>query len=82
MQVVFCSRLIFNNKSIISIVFKVSKSPVGSSNNKISGSLAKALAIVLISFILNIYIYLNNNIIIKFIFKLFINFLLLIFFNI
>lgn len=46
-HVVLFSKLIFNNKSIISMVFKVSKSPVGSSNKRISGSLASALAIVL-----------------------------------
>jgi len=56
-QVVLFSILIFNSKSIISIVFRVSKSPVGSSNKRISGSLANALAIVLINNILYLIIY-------------------------
>jgi hypothetical protein len=36
---------IFNNKSIIATVDLESKSPVGSSSNKISGSFERALAI-------------------------------------
>ena len=43
----FVSKLMDNSKSIISIVFLVSRSPVGSSSNIISGSFAKARAIVL-----------------------------------
>mmetsp|Transcript_37723 Transcript_37723/g.62021 ORF Transcript_37723/g.62021 Transcript_37723/m.62021 type:complete len:88 (+) Transcript_37723:621-884(+) len=43
--VLFCT-LISNKMSIISIVFLVSRSPVGSSNNNISGSLLSARAMV------------------------------------
>lgn len=46
-QVVLCLLLMSNNKSITSIVFFVSRSPVGSSNNNNSGSFAKARAMVL-----------------------------------
>lgn len=46
-QVVLCLLLMSNNRSITSIVFFVSKSPVGSSNNNNSGSFARARAMVL-----------------------------------
>ena len=46
MHVVFCFKLISSNKSITSTVFFVSRSPVGSSSSRISGSLDKARAMV------------------------------------
>ncbi len=48
---VFLVRLISKRRSIISTVFFVSRSPVGSSNNNNSGSFANARAIVLYNII-------------------------------